>query len=136
MEKLVKSCIFCLCETVSTRLIKKIAQAVSTKDLTETYSRVLAGHTTNACRLIDLAEKLDSIGFPTGEVCDQNELLKKNVFCHRLLCRLVIDHFYLFTTSDRNKQQVCNKLGIKMQELREIDAQSESQKRLPLRGGA
>lgn len=136
LEKLVKSLIFFFCETVAKDLIKKIAHAVGTKDLADTYRRVLEDHPTNAYALIDLAVKLDSVGFPTGEVYELNHRFHGKIFCHRVLCRLVLDHFYLFATSDRTKQQVCNKLGIKIEDLRGIDAQSASQKRLPGREGA
>jgi hypothetical protein len=43
----------------------------------------------------------------------------------------VVDHFYLYATSDKAKQKVCNKLGIKMQDLRGIDLRTSGQKRLP-----
>jgi hypothetical protein len=68
-----------------------------------------------------------------GNVYSLNADLKNNVFCHRLLCRLVVDHFYLYATSYKTKQNACDKLGIKMQELRGIDLRSDSQKRLPSR---
>lgn len=131
LEMTVKSCIFYFCEMIATGMVKRISQAVGTKDLADTYRQVLEKNPTNAYRLIDVAVKLDNVGFPTGDVYSLSEELKGNVFCKRLLCHLVVEHFYLYATSDITKQKVCNKLGIKMRELRGIDVRTDSQKRLP-----
>lgn len=131
LEMTVKSCIFYFCEMVATGMVKRISQAVGTKDLADTYRRVLEKNPSNAYKLIDIAVKLDNVGFPTGDVYSLSEELKNNVFCNRLLCRLVVDHFYLYQTSEQTKQKVCSKLGIKMQDLRGIDIRTDSQKRLP-----
>lgn len=131
LAKTVKSCIFHFCELIASGMVKRIAQAVGTRDLVDTYRQVLDENPTNAYRLIDVAVKLDNVGFPTGDILALNARFGENVFCHRLLCRLVIDHFYLFVTSDKTKQQVCSKLGIKMRQLRGIDVRTSGQKRLP-----
>jgi DNA repair exonuclease SbcCD nuclease subunit len=131
LEKMVKLFIFYFCETIALNVIKRISHAVGTKELAQTYPRVLEANPTNAYKLIDLSVKLDHLGFPTGDVYGLNEAFHDNVFCHRLLSHLVINHFYLFSTSDRVKQRVCNKLGIKIQDLRGIDVRTHSQKRLP-----
>ena len=131
LEDMVKQFIFFFCETVSVNLIKRISHAVGTKDLNEVYEKVLSDNPTNSYRLIDLSVKLDSVGFPTNTIYDLNAQFRKNVFCSRILSHLVINHFYLFNTSEQTKQKVCEKLGIKMEKLRGIDVSSESQKRLP-----
>lgn len=133
LEKSVKSCIFYFCEMIATGMVKRISQAVGTKDLADTYRQVLEKNPTNSYKLIDIAVKLDNVGFPTGDVYALNDQLKENVFCQRLLSRLVVDHFYLYATSYKTKQNVCNKLGIKMQDLRGIDLRTDAQKRLPHR---
>jgi Calcineurin-like phosphoesterase len=75
-------------------------------------------------------------GVPTGGIYDLNDKFKDNVFCSRLLSRLVLHHFYLFNTSEQTKQKICSKLGIKMQTLRGIDVTTSSQKRLPEKSGS
>lgn len=136
LEKLMKQFIFYFCETTSFSIIKRISHAVGTKDLNDVYEKVLAKNPTNAYRLVDLSVKLDSIGVPTGDIYDLNEKFKNNVFCSRLLSHLVLHHFYLFNTNEQTKQKICNKLGIKMQTLRGIDATTTSQKRLPRKSGS
>jgi hypothetical protein len=131
LEEIMKQFIFYFCETVSFGIIKRISHAVGTKDLNDVYEKVLSENPTNAFRLVDLSVKLDSVGFPTGDIYDLNDKFKDNVFCSRLLSRLVIHHFYLFNTSDQVKQKVCDKLGIKMHFLRGVDVKTATQKRLP-----
>lgn len=131
LEKLMKQFIFFFCETTSFSIIKRISHAVGTKDLNDVYDKLLTENPNNAFRLVDLSVKLDSVGVPTGEIYDLNDKFKNNVFCSRLLSRLVIHHFYLFNTNEQTKQKICSKLGIKMQMLRGIDATTSSQKQLP-----
>ena len=131
LESMMKNFIFYFCESVSVGILKRISQAVGTKDLADTYRRVLEENQTNAYQLIDLSIKLDHLGLPTGDVFRLNEEFKGNIFCRRLLCRLVINHFYLFSSSDQTKQKVCSKLGIKIDHLRQLDFKTSTQKRLP-----
>lgn len=130
LERLLNQFIFFFCESASFNMIKRISHAVGTKDLSDIYDRLLEDNQTNAYKLVDLSVKLDSIGFPKNVIYDLNDTFKDNVFCSRILSHLVLHHFYLFHTTDKVKQQVCDKLGIKVQ-YRGVDAQTESQKRLP-----
>jgi hypothetical protein len=136
LEKLMKQFIFFFCETTSFNIIKRISQAVGTKDLNDVYEKVLTENPTNAYRLVDISVKLDSVGVPTGDIYDLNDKFKDNIFCSRLLSHLVIHHFYLFNTNEQTKQKICNKLGIKMQMLRGIDVTTSSQKQLPKKPGS
>lgn len=131
LEKLVKQFIFFFCETASFSIIKRISQAVGTKDLNDVYEKVLRENPNNAYYLVDVSVKLDSVGVPTGDIFDLNDKFKDNVFCNRLLSHLVLHHFYLFNTNEQTKQKICAKLGIKMQTLRGIDITTSSQKQLP-----
>jgi Calcineurin-like phosphoesterase len=133
LETLVKGLVFFFCETTATAMVMRISQAVGVKDLASTYREILQKNPVNSYKLINLSVHLDNLGFPTGDVYDLNETFKSNIFCQRVLSRLVIHHFYLFTTSEQVKQQICTKLGIKMRELRGIDVKTETQKRLPER---
>lgn len=130
LEEHMKQFIFYFCEATAFNIVKRISQAVGTKDLNDIYSKVLSENSTNAFHLVDLSVKLDSVGFPTGDIYDLHEKFKDNIFCTRVLSQLVINHFYLFNTSEQTKQKVCEKLGIKMQLLRGVDARTADQKRV------
>jgi hypothetical protein len=131
LEEHMKEFIFFFCEATAFNILKRISQAVGTKDLNDIYAKVLSENSSNAFHLVDLSVKLDSVGFPTEDIYDLHEKFKENIFCSRLLSQLVINHFYLFNTSEQTKQKVCEKLKIKMQLLRGVDVKSAEQKRLP-----
>jgi len=130
LEEMIKAYIFYFSETVALGVIQRISQAVGSKDLVDTYRRVLEENSNNAYKLVDISVRLESLGFPAGDVYALKETFEKNMFCGRLLRRLVINHFYLFNTGERVKQQACEHLGIKIQDLRGMDVRLVDQKRL------
>jgi hypothetical protein len=112
-------------------MLKRISHAVGSLELIPTYKEVLDASPTNAYKLVDMSVKLDTLGFPSNDLVLLNGQLKDNLLCRRLLCKLVVDHIYLFPTDYRTKQRICETLGIAIKELRGIDLVSEAQKRIP-----
>jgi hypothetical protein len=130
LEKKIKAFIFYFCETIAFGIVKRISQSVGCKDLTDIYKRVLDENPTNAYKLVDLSVKLDSAALPINDVLRLEEDLRDNIFCKRVLCRLVLAHFHLFKSAYATKQTICGKLGIKMEHLRSIDYRTAAKKRL------
>ena len=85
---------------------------------------------TNSYRLIDYSVKADRAAFPTADTVMLADRFTKNVFCLRLLAHLAMQHFYLFHTSEQTKQQVCAKLGIRMESLRRAELTTTERRRL------
>jgi hypothetical protein len=131
LERLLKQFLFLHCEMIAFYMIKQVSHAVGAKDLEETYEHVLSQNPTNAYRLIDYSIKVDRSGFPTAETVALHDRVSGNVFCSRLLSHLAMHHFYLFHTSEQTKQQVCAKLGIRMETLRRAELTTTERKRLP-----
>jgi hypothetical protein len=127
----VKALFFFLTESMSFAMLKRISHAVGSVELVPTYREVLSASPSNAYKLVDMSVKLDALSLPTNEVVALNKELKDNTLCSRLLCRLVVDHIYLFSTDYKTKQRICEALGIPIKELRGIDIVSEAQKTLP-----
>jgi hypoxanthine phosphoribosyltransferase len=127
----VKELFFFLTESVAFAMLKRISHAVGSLELIPTYKEVLDASPTNAYKLVDMSVKLDTLGFPSNDLVLLNGQLKDNLLCRRLLCKLVVDHIYLFPTDYRTKQRICETLGIAIKELRGIDLVSEAQKRIP-----
>jgi predicted MPP superfamily phosphohydrolase len=130
LERAIKGFIFYFCETITVNMVKRVAQAVGSRDLVGTYAELYDKNPNRSYQMIDIALKLDNPSFPAGDVYSLNETLGKEIFCKRILSRLVVGHFYLYKTKDQLKQQVCSKLGIEMQKFKEIDFKTQESKRL------
>jgi predicted MPP superfamily phosphohydrolase len=130
LEKAIKGFIFFFCETITVNMIKRVAQAVGSRELIDTYAKLMENQPSRAYEMIDLALKLDNPSFPSAAVFGLKEKVSKEIFCQRILSRLVVGHFYLYNTKDQLKQQVCNKLGIQIQKFQEIDFRTSESKRL------
>ncbi len=130
LAKRVRQVLFCLFEGACFGMVKRISHAVGHSGLGETYRDVRASINTNAVNLIDLSVKLDHISFPVDRLRELKREFMSNPFCDRLLCHLVVHYLYIFPTSERLKQQVCQELDIPIQRLRGLDVVSQPQKRI------
>lgn len=130
LERAIKAFIFYFCETVAVNMVKRVSQAVGSRDLIGTYDELYKKNPVKSYRMIDIAIKLDNPSFPAGDVFALNGSLDKEIFCKRILSRLVVGHFHLYKTKDQLKQQVCSRLGIEIRKFTEIDYKTQSSKRL------
>jgi hypothetical protein len=129
-KKKVRQLLFWMIERSRFGLIKRISLAVGHTQLGETYREVLNETPTNAVALLDISVKLDNLGFPENELQELSKRFTNNVLSDRLLRQLVVEHFYLFPTSEQTKQKVCSALKIKIHRLRQIDEQSKDEKKI------
>lgn len=130
LEQAVKEFIFHFCETVTVGMVKRVAQAVGSRDLVGTYAELYTRNPTRSYQVIDIALKLDNPSFPAGDVYALSERFGQEIFCKRILSRLVVDHFYLYKSKEQLKQQVCSKLGIEMKKIKQVDFETRDSKRL------
>jgi hypothetical protein len=121
--------LFWLIEGSCFSLIKWTSLAVGHSQLGETYEDVNRAIDTNAGALVDISVKLDNLTFPLGDLEPLDRRFKKNFFCCRLLRQLVVEHFYLFPTTERTKQKICDTLGIPIQGVHQIDEGSKHEKK-------
>ncbi len=104
-----------LAEAIGLTLVRTIASAVGSKELSQTYKRVLGEDPTPAHHLIDTSITLDHApDFPENSVRRLAQQLKnkKNVFAQAILAYCVVYHFHVFPVDPVVKQRVCRVLGI------------------------
>jgi hypothetical protein len=108
--------IFGMASSISTGIIKRIAKAVASKDLSDIYKEILDEDPKNiAKQLISYAIELD---FPNGlnvrKIEATHEILARenNRLTDSILKKLVLEHMYMFDVDISKKQSLCAKLDI------------------------
>ena len=103
-------------------IVKRISNAVGSRDLTETFKRVLSDNETPAVLLVDTSIKLDHLAdFPGRDAVHLGDILKGNPFSLSLLQRMVVQHLYLFPVPYKIKQSICDTLGISYRRFQATD---------------
>jgi len=88
-------------------MVKRISYAVGHQDLMPTYERVLASTDTLACRIIDVAIKLEYDSVPQNPLRDIKRQVHKNAFAYTVVRWLVGDFLYLHKTPVPMIQALC-----------------------------
>jgi hypothetical protein len=137
-------------------LTKRIAGPIGNKVLAPTLEQVKRNRDTVAVNLVDLAIKLDSAdGIPMSDIEELHKrlsvevaskpvetrvarshqtkketyLVSKNPLASSVMQRLVRDRLYMFPVPGKDKQRICNLLGIPIESQRLIDVKSEERQR-------
>ena len=130
IEDTAKKWIFDLCLVISYALTKKVSSSIGHENLSETFKEILERKSINSIHMIDMSIKLDFFRtFPYTEIASLDQKLTKNILPHTLLKVMVIDYLYMFPTTYKDKQRICNLLGIPMRNQRAIDIKSTQKKR-------
>lgn len=94
-------------------MITRIAHAVGSPQLIETYKEIKAENPSTAIGLIHTALQLEqSHSFPQAEVTKFAQDLERRPWPLGLLRHLVVNHFHVFPVKFQTKQSICSKLGI------------------------
>ena len=132
LKSKIRSHMFWLVEATGFGMIKRISKAVGHSQLGEIYKEVLGRYGSNSASLIDVAIRLDKLGFPDEKINDLSGRFRSNIYCGRILRQLVVEHFYLFPTPEATKQRVCQELGIDVSKVRARSAVSKNERVLPI----
>jgi predicted MPP superfamily phosphohydrolase/GTPase SAR1 family protein len=131
IEDASKSLLFGLFNIISYSFIRKISGCIGSENLSETFKEVLNKNDIISVRLVDMSIKLDFFkAFPYGDISKLQKTLAENPLPLTILKRLVINHLYMFPTSYKDKQRICNALKISMAFQRTIDVTSTQKKRI------
>lgn len=125
--------LFGLCYLISFGTIKKIANSVGYEKLTTTFDKIDKEYQINSIRLINISINLDFHGFDFKNIKEEKQKIEKNHLAYTILQNLVMDYLYMFDTTFKEKQQICDLLGIKIKEQHNIDKESKIKKKKSVR---
>ncbi|MEN0064880.1 MAG: metallophosphoesterase [Myxococcota bacterium] len=108
------SVLFALCERMAFGVIRHVSQSVGLEELSPVYREVeRLGESRTPFRLIDLSIKLDhNRSTPAEQAIRLYEDERRNTLVATIIRRLVWYHLYLFPSSYKVRQRLCEKLSI------------------------
>lgn len=129
--KIARRLLFDLSTLISVIFVKKIADSINSEYLRDVIADVTRDNSSNAYKLIELSVKLDSPEvIPFKEIKLIKEASPGNRFLERMLQAQAVMHLYMFSTTEREKQKLCEMLGIQLQHQRLVDLRSKDTKKL------
>jgi hypothetical protein len=121
--------IFNLCSLASYGIIKRISDSIGMQELSKTFDRILNNNRHKSVALTNMSIKLDHFsGFPEKDILDFNKDNKTNYLCVTVLRKFVIDYLHLYYTDYKQKQLICDELGIKISDQLLIQLTSKTRK--------
>jgi hypothetical protein len=125
IDKASRDFLFSLCVRASVGIVKGVTNAIGYEKLSGTFEELNNIYNYNSVNLIDASIKLDhNKDFPWKEIEKINKNAKGHFLSKTVLQNLVINYLYVFHTSIEDKQKICSKLGIKVEQQLLIDATS------------
>jgi len=101
--------------------IHEVARAVATKNLGETFEQVRIKLATPGAKLIDIAIKIAcQQSFPIEEAVSLAADVKSDLIASLLLKGAVMHHLYLFPRTESERQAICDRLGIPVEERKRL----------------
>lgn len=130
-EQLAKRIILNMHYMTAYTIIKRISNSVATKDLEITFNSIKEEMINNyAVQLIDISNRFEySSNFPFEKVNHLVELFKNNKFSQFLLKRFAFNYLRMFPMIDSDRQKVCDKLGIPINQQRQAQITSKTLKK-------
>lgn len=115
---------------ISFGIVKRITHSTGYEKLDPIFKEIETNNNCNLIKLINLSIKLEyyEIEFPIKEIKEIKELLEDKLLYYQLIRLLVIDYLRLFNIDYKDKQRVCQILGISVQNQLEIDKTSKIKK--------
>lgn len=115
IKEKVKNFIFYLVEGLTFSIIKHVSDSIGHKALTKTFNEIIESEPTISKKYIDLSLRLDHLrGFPTVETLKLYNDVSGYPFAKYLVRHLVWLHFYLYESTERQRQSICSQIGIKL----------------------
>ena len=96
-------------------IIKRISRSVGSEYLAETFQEVSDHRVPTSISLVNLSIKLDHFReFPLRDIVQIYDDVHKNLFTSSIIRGMVVQHLYLFPVARTIRQQVCDRLAIKI----------------------
>ena len=115
IERVADFVLYNMVAAVAFGMIKKISHSLGSEYLAETFEEVADQRVPTSISLVNLSIKLDHFKvFPVRDVIDVYKDTHKNLFTSSIVRGMVLQHLYLFPVAHGTRQQVCDRLEIKI----------------------
>jgi len=122
IEKIARQFTFGFCTHLSYLIVKKISYSVGSNKLIDKYYKIQEELNYSSVKIINFIIKLDQqSGFPDRELQNVKEFVEKYPLSYFLLKKVVIMHLYRHPVQYRDKQRICQFLGISIENQFKID---------------
>ncbi len=129
IENIVREMVFELFKTIIFGFIKTISNSVGSEELSVTNKEILIKYDTNSFNLIDASIKLDNYSeIPFGELKKLKKRVRNKLLPFSILRELIYYYIYMFDTTAKQKQRLCDIGEITMADTRFIDYTSTQKK--------
>lgn len=122
VERAARHLLFNICSQMSYVFIKKISDAVGTPNLSDKYPKIQEELNFSSVQLTNFLVKLDHMGFPEKELKLIKDHVEKHPMSYYVLKRMVLNHMHRNLVNYKDKQRICEYLGIDMENQLRIEA--------------
>ncbi|WP_090082533.1 hypothetical protein [Halpernia frigidisoli] len=127
ISKVAKHLLFSLCTQISYTFIKKISDSVGSPKLMEKYLKVQNEMDFASVKLVNLLIKLDQgSGFPDRDLQLIKVYVEKHPMAYFLLKRIVVNHLHRHPVNYKDKQRICEFLGISVESQIKLEIERNS----------
>ncbi|WP_082702589.1 STAND family AAA ATPase [Pseudacidovorax intermedius] len=124
-----KRIVFDVIGIITFAFIQKASTTVGSTYLKDNLSSVVAKNQTLGYELIEMSYQLDlPEPIPFARLKALNKSVEKNIFCQALLSSMALRHLHLFKVSYKDKQRLCDELGITLQRQLALDHDRRSRR--------
>jgi hypothetical protein len=132
IDKEYRVIVFAIFAGLSYGFVKTISSAVGSERLSPTFKEILDKHDINSVSLVDISIKLDFYRrFPYDDLKKVKNKVSSHIIPYALLSEMVREYVYMFPTTYQEKQNICQLVGISLNEQIVIDETSTRKKLLP-----
>ncbi len=115
IERLADFILYNMVAAVAFGMVKKISHSLGSEYLAETFQEVIDRRVPTSISLINLSIKLDHFKeFPLHDIMETYNDTHKNLFTSSIVRGMVLQHLYLFPVAQGTRQQVCDRLEIRI----------------------
>lgn len=130
-EKAIKVKIFQVVGRLSFWFIHRVGSSVGSRSMSPAIDRYIKTNDTVANRLVAMAGKLETPDPITlAELRELNGRVLKSAFAQSVLRWIVYSRIHMYRTAEREKQQICEELGIRIELQHAIDFKTKATKRI------
>ncbi|HWJ25710.1 MAG TPA: metallophosphoesterase [Flavisolibacter sp.] len=129
VQSISENLIFSLASAATFGVFKRIANAIGSEKLSDTFEKLGHQHPYNSTEIVNVGIKLDHYSsFPMNDIEKLRKKNDRNPLGFSVLQSLVLDYLYMYEVSYDKKQRICDMLNIKLGDQRFIDRTSPIKK--------